>query len=121
MAISGFPNMFIVTGPGSPSVFTNMVTSIEQHINWIAACIGHVKQSGSSAIEATRNAEKKWVSHDNAEANKTMMPKANSWYVGANLPGKPRIFMTYLGGAAVQKKVSEGLPKNNSVGFGLLC
>jgi cyclohexanone monooxygenase len=120
MAISGFPNMFIVTGPGSPSVFTNMVTSIEQHINWIAACIAHVKQSGSSAIEATRNAEEKWVSHVNEEANKTMMPNANSWYVGANVPGKPRIFMPYLGGAAVYKKVIEDVAKNNYEGFGLL-
>jgi cyclohexanone monooxygenase len=119
MAISGFPNMFIVTGPGSPSVFTNMVTSIEQHINWIAACIAHVKQSGSSAIEATRNAEEKWVSHVNEEANKTMMPNANSWYVGANVPGKPRIFMPYLGGAAVYKKVIEDVAKNNYEGFGL--
>jgi cyclohexanone monooxygenase len=111
--------MFIVTGPGSPSVFTNMVTSIEQHINWIAACIAHVKQSGSSAIEATRNAEEKWVSHVNEEANKTMMPNANSWYVGANVPGKPRIFMPYLGGAAVYKKVIEDVAKNNYEGFGL--
>jgi cyclohexanone monooxygenase len=119
MAISGFPNMFIVTGPGSPSVFTNMVTSIEQHINWIAACIAHVKQTGHSAIEATPQAEEKWVSHVNEVASKTMMPNANSWYVGANVPGKPRIFMPYLGGAAVYKKVIEDVANRDYDGFRL--
>jgi cyclohexanone monooxygenase len=119
MAISGFPNMFIVTGPGSPSVFTNMVTSIEQHINWIAACIAHVKQSGGSAIEANPSAEEKWVSHVNEVASKTLMPNANSWYVGANVPGKPRIFMPYLGGAEVYKKVIDDVAKNGYEGFRL--
>ncbi|UPJ49036.1 NAD(P)/FAD-dependent oxidoreductase [Bradyrhizobium sp. 200] len=117
MAISGFPNMFIVTGPGSPSVFTNMVTSIEQHVDWIADCLAHLKRNGFSAIEALHDAEDKWVSHVNEVANATLMPKGNSWYVGANIPGKPRVFMPYLGGAAVYKKVIEEVASKNYEGF----
>jgi cyclohexanone monooxygenase len=119
MAISGFPNMFIITGPGSPSVFTNMVTSIEQHVDWIADCIAHLKKRGFSAIEARPEAEDKWVAHVNEVANRTMMPNTNSWYVGANIPGKPRIFMPYLGGAAVYKKVIDDIASKDYEGFGL--
>jgi cyclohexanone monooxygenase len=117
MAISGFPNMFIITGPGSPSVFTNMVASIEQHVDWIAACLAHLKHKRFSAIEALHDAEAKWVSHVNEVANATMMPTANSWYVGANIPGKPRIFMPYIGGAAVYKKVIEEVASKDYEGF----
>jgi cyclohexanone monooxygenase len=119
MAISGFPNLFIVTGPGSPSVFTNMVASIEQHVDWIADCIAHLKKKGFSAIEARPEAEEKWVAHVNEVANRTMMPTANSWYVGANIPGKPRIFMPYLGGAAVYKKIIDDVASKDYEGFGL--
>jgi cyclohexanone monooxygenase len=119
MAISGFPNLFIITGPGSPSVFTNMVTSIEQHVDWIADCLAHLKDTGRSAIEATLEAESKWVAHVNEVANRTTMPKANSWYVGANIPGKPRIFMPYLGGAAAYKQVIEDIARKGYQGFGL--
>ncbi|MEH2477895.1 cyclohexanone monooxygenase [Nitrobacteraceae bacterium AZCC 2146] len=119
MAISGFPNMFVITGPGSPSVFTNMVTSIEQHVDWIADCIAHLKKKGFSAIEARPEAEEKWVAHVNEVANRTMMPNTNSWYVGANIPGKPRIFMPYLGGAAVYKKVIDDVASQDYEGFGL--
>ena len=106
MAVSGFPNMFIITGPGSPSVFTDMVISIEQHVDWIADCIAHLKKNGFSAIGATPEAEDKWVTHVNEVASRTMMPNANSWYVGANVPGKPRIFMPYLGGRRSTKGTS---------------
>jgi cyclohexanone monooxygenase len=119
MAISGFPNLFMITGPGSPSVFTNMVTSIEQHVGWIADCLAHIRKSGHSAIEATPDAEAKWVAHVNEVANRTLMPNANSWYVGANIPGKPRIFMPYLGGAAVYKQVIESVARNDYEGFAL--
>lgn len=119
MAIAGFPNLFMITGPGSPSVFTNMVTSIEQHVNWIADCLAHLKEGGLSAIEATDEAQEKWVAHVNEVANRTMMPNNNSWYVGANIPGKPRVFMPYLGGAAVYKKVIDNVAEKNYEGFGL--
>jgi cyclohexanone monooxygenase len=119
MAISGFPNFFVITGPGSPSVFTNMVTSIEQHVDWIADCLAHLKKKGHSAIEATTEAEEKWVAHVNEVANRTMMPTANSWYVGANVPGKPRIFMPYLGGASVYAQKIDEIAKRGYEGFGL--
>jgi cyclohexanone monooxygenase len=119
MAISGFPNLFIVTGPGSPSVFTNMVTSVEQHVDWIADCLKYMKKKGASEIEASFDAQEAWVSHVNEVANRTMMPLANSWYVGANVPGKPRIFMPYLGGAAAYRDKIVSVAQNNYEGFGL--
>jgi cyclohexanone monooxygenase len=119
MAVSGFPNMFMVTGPGSPSVFTNMVASIEQHVDWIADCIAHLKRKSVPSIEALPDAEDKWVSHVNEVANGTLMPKGNSWYVGANIPGKPRVFMPYLGGAHVYKKIIEDVASKDYEGFWL--
>jgi cyclohexanone monooxygenase len=119
MAVAGFPNLFIVTGPGTPSVFTNMVTSVEQHLDWIADCMRYVKSAGRSDIEASIDAQELWVNHVNEVANRTMMPLANSWYVGANVPGKPRIFMPYLGGAAVYRDKIESVARNNYDGFGL--
>lgn len=119
MAISGFPNFFIVTGPGSPSVFTNMVTSVEQHIDWIADCIDHMKSKGISQIEASEQAQDEWVAHVNEVADKTLMPLANSWYVGANVPGKPRIFMPYLGGAAGYRDKIDSVARNGYDGFEL--
>jgi cyclohexanone monooxygenase len=119
MAISGFPNFFIVTGPGSPSVFTNMVTSVEQHIDWIADCVKYMKKKGATKIEASVDAQEAWVSHVNEVANGTMMPLANSWYVGANVHGKPRIFMPYLGGAAAYRDKIESVARNDYEGFGL--
>src|SRR5262249_16136305 len=88
--VSGFPNMFIVTGPGSPGVKTQMIASIEQHIDWIADCIGHMRGCGFDRIEASPQAEHDWVEHVNKVAHSTLYPLANSWYMGANIPGKPR-------------------------------
>src|SRR3546814_20390572 len=86
--------LFIVTGPGSPSVKANMVTAIEQHIEWISDCLVHLDRNGFATIEPTADAEGKWVRHVNAVANSTLFPRAtNSWYVGANIPGKPRVFL----------------------------
>jgi cyclohexanone monooxygenase len=119
MAIAGFPNMFLITGPQSPSVFTNMVTSVEQHVDWIADCIAYLKANGRKAIEATAEAQARWVAHSNELAGKTMMPNANSWYVGANIPGKPRIFMPYLGGAAVYQDFIANVAQKNYEGFSL--
>jgi cyclohexanone monooxygenase len=119
MAIAGFPNFFVITGPGSPSVFTNMVTSIEQHVDWIAECMAHLKQHGRATIEAKRSAEEGWVAHVNEVAGRTLMHNNNSWYVGANIPGKPRVFMPYLGGAAVYKETIEKIARQGYEGFDL--
>ena len=93
LAVAGFPNLFIVSGPGSPSVLTNMAVSIEQHVNWIADCIGDLEAQGLGLIEATPTAQDGWVAHVNEVAASTLYPTCNSWYLGANVPGKPRVFM----------------------------
>jgi cyclohexanone monooxygenase len=117
MAVAGFPNMFLITGPGSPSVFTNMVTSIEQHVDWIADCMAHVLAKGGTAVEAEEEAQEKWVAHVNELASKTIFPTANSWYMGANIPGKPRVFMPYLGGAATYSATCERVAQSGYEGF----
>ncbi|MFP6663512.1 MAG: NAD(P)/FAD-dependent oxidoreductase [Deltaproteobacteria bacterium] len=94
---AGFPNLFTITGPGSPSVLTNMLPSIEQHVNFIAATIEHMKERGASTIEAMPEAEDAWVAQVNMIADATLLGGCNSWYLGANIPGKPRVFMPYLG------------------------
>tara|TARA_R110002072_G_scaffold46082_11_gene128013 strand:+ start:21090 stop:22703 length:1614 start_codon:yes stop_codon:yes gene_type:complete len=94
----GFPNLFTISGPGSPSVLTNMVVSIEQHVNWINRCINHMRFNKMNYIEAELAAEDAWVEHNNSISELTLFPKCNSWYLGANVPGKPRVFMPYVGG-----------------------
>src|SRR5207237_352162 len=88
LMVAGFPNMFVVTGPGSPGVKTQMIASIEQHVDWIADCIGHMQSNGFDRIEASPLAEMEWVHHVNQVADGTLYPLANSWYMGANIPGK---------------------------------
>jgi cyclohexanone monooxygenase len=100
LTLAGFPNLFMINGPGSPSVLSNMVTSIEQHVNWIASCIDHVKGSGRRSVEVSDAAEAEWFAHVNETAAGTLLPDSDSWYLGANVPGKPRFFMIYLGGVA---------------------
>lgn len=107
LSTAGFPNLFMITGPGSPSVLSNMVPSIEQHANWIAACIAHLDARGLRRIEATREAEDAWVAHVNEVADTTLYPTCNSWYLGANIPGKPRVFMPYLGFPAYVQKCED--------------
>jgi len=97
VAVAGFPNLFLVTGPGSPSVLTNMMTAIEQHVDWITDAIGYLGERQIGAIEPSGEAQEAWVAHVNAEADKTLFPQAASWYIGANVPGKPRVFMPYVG------------------------
>jgi cyclohexanone monooxygenase len=97
LAVAGFPNLFLVTGPGSPSVLTNMVTSIEQHVEWIAACLEHLRDGGHGRIEAETEAAEGWVAYVNSVAGMTLFPTCNSWYLGANIPGKPRVFMPLPG------------------------
>ena len=119
LATAGFPNLFTVTGPGSPSVLSNMVLSIEQHVEWIAACMASLKRSRIATIEATPEAESAWVEHVNEVANYTIFPLANSWYVGANVPGKPRVFMPYIGGVAAYRQKCDEVASGNYAGFAL--
>ena len=121
LQISGFPNLFMVTGPGSPSVLCNMLVAIEQHINWISDCISHMESNGLSRIEPTEQAEEQWVAHVNQVAEGTMYttPSCNSWYLGANIPGKPRIFMPYVGGYPQYKARCDAIVANGYEGFSL--
>ncbi|MEK9278756.1 MULTISPECIES: NAD(P)/FAD-dependent oxidoreductase [unclassified Bradyrhizobium] len=114
---AGFPNLFIVTGPGSPSVLSNMIVSIEQHVDWIADCLVHMRKHGLAAMEAGRAAEDKWVAHVNEVAHGTLYPQANSWYMGANIPGKPRIFMPYIGGVGVYRQICNDVAAKGYEGF----
>jgi len=98
LAMAGFPNLFTVTGPGSPSVLTNMLPSIEQHVEWIADCIGYLREHDLQRIEATAPAEEAWVAHNRDVAGATLRSTCSSWYVGANIEGKPNVFMPYIGG-----------------------
>ena len=95
--VAGFPNLFTISGPGSPSVLTNMIVSIEQHVNWISDCVAWLRQQGRRSIEAQPQAQDEWVGHVNGVANGTLYPTCNSWYLGANVPGKTRVFMPLLG------------------------
>jgi cyclohexanone monooxygenase len=118
LGTAGFPNLFLVTGPGSPSVLSNMVPSIEQHVNWIAECIAYLRAQGLGRIEATTAAEDAWVAHVNEVANLSLYPSCNSWYLGANVPGKPRVFMPYLGFPPYVEKCNEVAAKGYE-GFAL--
>ena len=114
---AGFPNLFIVTGPGSPSVLSNMVVSIEQHVNWTVDCIVHMRQAGYRSISPTKASEDQWVGHADAVANMTLFPQANSWYVGANVPGKPRTFMPYVGGVGAYADICDEVAAGGYVSF----
>lgn len=97
LGVPGFPNLFVVAGPGSPSVLTNMVVSIEQHVEWISDCIDHCERHGVATIEAEPEDAARWVDYVNTLAGLTLFPTCNSWYLGANVPGKPRVFMPVPG------------------------
>ena len=97
LAVPGFPNLFTVTGPGSPSVLANMITAVEQHVDWITGCLSWMRERDHRCIEADEDAADDWVSHVNELADSTLYPTCNSWYLGANVPGKPRVFMPVLG------------------------
>ena len=120
LASNGFPNMFMITGPGSPSVLTNMLPSIEQHVNFIAGCISHVVNNGLSAIEPDRKAEEDWGLHVNEVADLSLRSTCASWYVGANVPGKPRVFSPYIGGFPKYVERCEQVVGNNYEGFTLV-
>ncbi|MDE0943662.1 MAG: NAD(P)/FAD-dependent oxidoreductase [Alphaproteobacteria bacterium] len=112
-----FPNMFMVTGPGSPSVLTNMIISIEQHVDWISDCLAHMRAEGLDTIAPTLQAQDNWVEHVNKVAHGTLFPLAASWYMGANIAGKPRIFMPYLGGAGGYREICDKVVADGYDGF----
>ena len=112
-----FPNLFLITGPGSPSVLSNMIVSIEQHVDWVVDCITDLRANGLETIEATQEAEDNWVEHVNEMAFKTLYPGANSWYMGANIPGKPRVFMPYIGGVPAYRRKCDEVATKAYEGF----
>src|SRR5947209_2808450 len=116
---AGFPNLFIITGPGSPSVLSNMIVSIEQHVDWISDCIRYMRDRGVVSIEAQKEAEDKWVAHVNEVAHTTLYPQANSWYMGANIPGKPQIFMPYIGGVGAYRQICNDVAAKGYEGFAM--
>ena len=116
---AGFPNLFIITGPGSPSVLSNMIVSIEQHVDWITDCIAYMRDRHLDTMEAKREAEDNWVAHVNEVAQGTLYPQANSWYMGANIPGKPQIFMPYIGGVGVYRQICNDVAAKDYEGFAM--
>ncbi len=118
LQVAGFPNLFTITGPGSPSVLCNMPVPIEQHVEWITDCIGHLRSQGLATIEAREDAMDRWVGEVNAAANATLLPQAaHSWYLGANVPGKPRVFMPYAGGMARYRAICADVVAAGYEGF----
>ena len=110
--------MFTVTGPGSPSVLCNMPVAIEQHVDWITACIAHVCTNGVDRIEPSTTGVDNWVAQCNAAADATLLPLVpHSWYLGANVPGKPKIFMPYAGGMARYRDICDGVAARGYEGF----
>ena len=119
LTTTGFPNLFMITGPGSPSVLSNMVVSIEQHVDWITDCITDLRDRGATVIEPTEVAEAGWNQHVNDCADITLFPKAASWYMGANVPGKPRVFLPYIGGVGTYRRTCDEVRARDYVGFRL--
>jgi cyclohexanone monooxygenase len=117
LTVAGFPNMFLITAPGSPGVKSQMIHSIEQHVDWITDCLAHLQTQGLASIEPEQDAEDRWVAHVNEVAAATLYPRANSWYVGANIPGKPRVFMPYVGGVATYRRKCDEVAAQDYKGF----
>jgi cyclohexanone monooxygenase len=119
VAVPGFPNLFTITGPGSPSVLSNMPVSIEQHVEWIGDCLAWLRGQGAEVIEATEQAAADWTDHVQQVASHTLHPKAASWYMGANIPGKPRIFLPYIGGVGTYRDHCAAVAASGYEGFTL--
>ncbi|MGV0791925.1 flavin-containing monooxygenase [Mycolicibacterium sp. XJ1819] len=120
LGVDGFPNLFLVSGPGAPAVLANMVLHAEANVNWIAEAIAHLDGHGHAAIEATSDAVDNWLAECNRRAEATLFPMANSWYVGANVPGKPRGFMLFIGGFATYLDICAEVAGAGYKGFRLL-
>ena len=117
LTVHGFPNLFTMTGPGSPSVLSNMMTAIEQHVEWVDECIGHLSEQGQTTIEATADAQADWDQQVHDEAYATLYPQAASWYMGANIPGKPRVFLPYIGGVGKYTEICADVAADDYRGF----
>ncbi|HEV2745187.1 MAG TPA: NAD(P)/FAD-dependent oxidoreductase [Rubrobacter sp.] len=114
---AGFPNMFAITGPQSPSVLTNMPVAIEQHVEWISGIIRHMREGGLEVVEPTPEAEDAWVEHSQEVAHATLLPESATWYMGANVPGKPQVFLPYLGGLGPYRQRCDEIAANEYEGF----
>ena len=119
VAVAEFPNMFVITGPGSPSVLANMVLACEQHVEWISALIAHAERHGLRRVEADEEAQREWAREVTESADRTLYTKANSWYLGANVPGKARVFMPYVDGFNIYSQVCEQVAQSGYAGFRL--
>lgn len=117
LMVAGFPNLFMITGPGSPAVISNVVVSIEQHVNWIAGCISYARSQAAGVVEAELDAEDLWTAHVSELASNTFFLKTDSWYLGANIPGKPRVFMLYAGGVGNYRRKCDEVVANGYQGF----
>ena len=117
--VNGFPNLAIITGPGSPGVKSNMISAIEQHVDWIADLVEHMSSTGKATFQAQAEAQEQWVKHVNEVADQTLYPKANSWYVGANIPGKPRVFMPYVAGLDKYRKICDEVTRDGYRGVSI--
>ncbi len=109
----------MITGPGSPSVLSNMMVSLEQHVDWTADAIRHLERNGLTTIEPTRQAQDAWVDHVGLVAAHTLFPETDSWYTGANVPGKPRVFMPYAAGVGQYRKRCDDVAARGYQGFTL--
>jgi cyclohexanone monooxygenase len=116
LCVAGFPNLFTITGPGSPSVLSNVVLSIEQHVEWITTCLEDLRRRGFAVIQASETAESSWMEHVDAIARKTLFPKANSWYQGRTRDGRS-VFMPYVGGVGAYRATCEAIAANGYEGF----
>ena len=114
---AGFPNMFMITGPGSPSILTNVIVSIEHHVDLVVNFLRHLQTVGGTAIEPEVASEDRWVEHVNEVAAGTLFPRTNSWFMGANIPGKPRVFLPYVGGFARYTQICNEMIAENYKGF----
>ncbi len=120
LGVDNFPNLFLVSGPGAPAVLANMVLHAEAHVNWIADAISYLDEHGYSAIEATADAVESWIAECNKRAEATLFTRANSWYLGANVPGKPRVFMLFLGGFGPYLDICKEVAAAGYKGFALI-
>lgn len=117
LMVAGLPNLFTITGPGSPSVLSNVVVSVEQHVEWICDCLVHMRKADLDRIEAQMHAQDEWTQHVDDIARRSLMPDTNSWYMGANIPGKPRMFMPYMGGVGVYRRKCDEISSAGYTGF----
>jgi cation diffusion facilitator CzcD-associated flavoprotein CzcO len=117
LQVAGFPNLYTITGPGSPSVLSNMMVSIEQHVDFVADAVHHAHQRGDTVVESTDEAERAWTDHVREVGDYTLYPQADSWYMGSNVPGKPRVFMAYIGGVGAYRQHCDQLAADGYPGF----